>query len=187
VVFGKSAMTMSSKTRKNAIRGIIAVVLLLDLVLIGLNWRLSSSPDSSREQLHAMQRERDLLAADNRRAEAIRKSLPDVQTETLAFMRDDLKPAGIEYSSILDDLGSLAKDSGLQISSTRFRQRPVEKRGVDEIAITFSLEGPYPSLVSFINNLERSKSFYVLDSLSLDSSSPGTLRLNVEMRTYCRS
>jgi hypothetical protein len=49
------------------------------------------------------------------------------------------------------------------------------------------MQGAYPSLVSFINGLERSKSFYLLDSLSLDSSTDGLLKLNLELRTYFRS
>jgi Tfp pilus assembly protein PilO len=180
-------VVMNSKTRKNAIRGGIAVILALDLLLIGINWRLSTSPNSSREQLRALIRQRDLMAADNRRADAIKKSLPEVQMETASFFKDDFRPMGAGYSSVEDDLGALAKEAGLQITSTRFRDRAIDKRGVDEISITLSMEGAYPSLVSFINSLERSKNFYVLDSLSLDSSSEGALRLNLEMRTYFRS
>lgn len=180
-------MFLHPKSRKQAIRIVIGLILVLDLALIGVNWKLASSPDSSRDEVRLLRRRRDLMAADNRRADAIRKSLPDVQAETASFFQDDLRPADTGYSSVEEDLGALAKDSGLQITSTRFRQHVVEKRGVEEISIMVSMEGPYPSLVSFINGLERSGNFYVLDSLSLDSSTGGTLKLNLEMRTYFRS
>ena len=180
-------MAIGSKSRKNAIRVIIGLILLADIVLVGVNWQLASSPTTPGDEVRALRRRRDLMAADIRRVEAIRAQLPGVQTETASFMDNDLRPTGAGYSSVLDDLGTLAKDSGLQITSTHFRQKSIDKRGVDEITITLTMQGAYPSLVSFINALERSKSFYLLDSLSLDSSTEGLLKLNLELRTYFRS
>jgi type IV pilus assembly protein PilO len=180
-------MAIGSKSRKNAIRAVIGLILLADLVLIGVNWQLSTAPTAPSNEVRALRRRRDLLAADIRRVEAIRAQLPGVQTETTSFMEKDLHPTTAWSSTIVDDLGTLAKDSGLQITSTHFREKAIDKRGVDEITITITMQGAYPSLVSFINALERSKSFYLLDSLSLDSSSEGLLKLNLELRTYFRS
>lgn len=177
---------MNPKQRKTFIRAIIGLILLLDVVLIVVNWRLTSSPDSSTEQVKLLRRKRDLMAADIRRAELIQKSLPEVQSETQDFFQKDLRPEDAGYSSMSEDLGALAKDAGLQITSTRFREHEIDKRGVDEINITISLQGPYPSVVSFINGLERSNSFYLLDSLQLDSSAEGELKLSLELRTYFR-
>jgi len=180
-------MAIGSKSRKNAIRVIIGLILLADVVLVGVNWQLSSSRSAPGDEVRALRRRRDLMAADIRRVEAIRAQLPGVQTETTSFMDKDLRPAGDGYSSVDADLEALAKDSGLQITSAHFRQKAVDKRGVEEVTITITMQGAYPSLVSFINALERSKSFYLLDSLSLDSSTEGLLKLNLELRTYFRS
>jgi type IV pilus assembly protein PilO len=180
-------MAIGSKSRKNAIRVIIGLILLADVLLVGVNWQLSSAPTAPSNEVRALRRRRDLLAADIRRVEAIRAELPGVQTETTSFMENVLRPTTAWSSTIVDDLGTLAKDSGLQITSTHFRQKAIDKRGVDEITISITMQGAYPSLVSFINALERSKSFYLLDSLSLDSSSEGLLKLNLELRTYFRS
>jgi type IV pilus assembly protein PilO len=180
-------MAVGSKSRKNAIRVIIGIILLVDVILIGVNWQLASSPTPPSEEVRALRRRRDLLLADIRRVEAIRAQLPGVQTETASFMDKDLRAATAGYSSVLDDLGALSKDSGLQITSTTFKQKAIDKRGVDEITITITTQGAYPSLVSFINALERSKGFYLLDSLSLDSSAEGVLKMSLELRTYFRS
>jgi len=180
-------MAIGSKSRKTAIRVIIGLILLADIALIGVNWQLASSPSAPGDEVRTLRRRRDLMTADIRRAEAIRLGLPGVETETTSFMQKDLRPTSAGYSSVSEDLGALAKDSGLQITSTHFRQKNIDKRGVDEITITITMQGAYPSLVSFINALERSSSFYLLDSLSLDSSSEGTLKLNLELRTYFRS
>ncbi|HEV3219773.1 MAG TPA: type 4a pilus biogenesis protein PilO [Candidatus Acidoferrales bacterium] len=178
---------MTTKRRKMLIRAVVALVLLLDVALVAANYRLTASPEASSEQLRQLRRRRDLMAADIRRASDIRKSLPDVEAQSTTFYEKDLRPAGTGFSSAISDLDSLAKGSGLQITSAHFREKNNDKRGVDEVAISISMEGAYPSLVSFINGLERSGNFYLLDSLSLDSSTEGKLRLNLELRTYFRS
>jgi Tfp pilus assembly protein PilO len=178
---------MNTKTRKIVIRAVVALVLILDVALIAANYRLTASPEATADQVRLLRRRRDMMAADIRRAADIRKSLPDVQTQTSAFYEKDLRPSGAGYSSVILDLGTLAHEAGLEITSTHFREKAVEKRGVDEVAISISMTGAYPSLVSFINGLERSHSFYLLDSLSIDSRSEGKLQLNLELRTYFRS
>ncbi|HEY4839505.1 MAG TPA: GspMb/PilO family protein [Candidatus Acidoferrales bacterium] len=180
-------MAVGSKSRKNAIRIIIGLILLADIALIGVNWKLSSEQGNPADELRALRIRRDLMTADIRRAEAIRASLPAVQTETAGFMEKDLRPTGAWSSTITDDLGALAKESGLLLTTSHFREKSIDKRGVDEITISVTMQGAYPSLVSFINALERSKNFYLLDSLTLDTGSEGTLKLNLELRTYFRS
>jgi len=180
-------MTGNPTNRKNLIRGVIAIVLILDIILLGVNWSLAASPQASNLQIRLLHQRRDLIAADVRRAEDIQQSLPTVESETDTFYQKDLRPGTAGYSSVVDDLGQLAKDSHLQITSTRFRPKVVEKRGVQEITVTITTQGQYADLVSFINSLERSGSFFLLDSLSLESSSEGSLKLNMELRTYFRS
>jgi Tfp pilus assembly protein PilO len=178
---------MNTKSRKILIRFVVAFVLILDAALIAANYRLTASPEATADQVRLLRRRRDMMAADIRRAADIRKSLPDVQTQTSNFYEKDLRPATAGYSSVLQDLDRLAHEAGLEITSKHFREKGVEKRGVDEVSITISMSGAYPALVSFINGLERSGSFYLLDNLSLESKSEGKLNLNLELRTYFRS
>jgi hypothetical protein len=50
------------------------------------------------------------------------------------------------------------------------------------------VSGDYSSVVRFVNNLEHSDTFYVLDGLALAANgSGGQLRLNLQLRTYFRS
>jgi len=94
---------------------------------------------------------------------------------------------GSGYSSIVSDLGTMARESGLRAENVNFRQHPADKRGVIEVEISEIVNGDYPSVVRFINSLEHSDTFYVLDGLSLAAGSAGELRLNMQLRTYFRS
>ncbi len=50
-----------------------------------------------------------------------------------------------------------------------FKQKEVKDRGVTEISIGTSVDADYPAIIEFINGLERSKYFYLLDEVQLNS------------------
>jgi hypothetical protein len=58
---------------------------------------------------------------------------------------------------------------------------------VVELDIGESVEGSYPSVVAFLNGLEHSHGFYILDGLSLTSNREGALKLSLRLRTFFRS
>ncbi len=181
-------MSRNAQLRKIAIRWALAVVLVVDAGLMFVNWQASAAdPKSLQRQREAVQRQRDPLAADVHRAQEIEKRLPEVKRECDQFFTDELREASSGYSSIVGDLGGIAKAAGLGTSSITFRQRELGNRGVVEVEVAATVEGNYPSLVSFINGLERSHNFYLLDSLQLASSTGGSLKLNLQLRTYFRS
>ncbi len=54
------------------------------------------------------------------------------------------------------------------------------------VTVLDSVDGDYPAIIQFINGLERSKYFYLLNNLQLDTASAGDIRLHLELRTYFR-
>ena len=91
------------------------------------------------------------------------------------------------YSRIEGDLDDIAKKSGVRISGYTFKQKVIKERGVTEIEITTNFDADYPAVIQFINGLERSKNFYLLDSLRLTSASTGGIRLDLDLHTYFRT
>jgi len=63
----------------------------------------------------------------------------------------------------------------------------LDGRGDIHLHQSAGVEGDYEGLIQFLNKLEHSENFYVLDSLALASSTAGKLRLNVQLRTYFRT
>ncbi len=182
-------MNRAANIRKNAIRWALALLLVLDAALVVVNWRASASdPRALRQQRNALEMQRKWLAADVRRATDIRQSLPKIQSQCDRFFTDAFQETSTGYSSVEADLGAIAKEAGLQASTVTFRQHEIANRGITEVELGATVEGDYPSLVRFINGLERSQNFYVLDSLSLASSTgSSSLKLNLQLRTYFRS
>jgi Tfp pilus assembly protein PilO len=166
----------------------LAILLMVDASLIVFLWR------NGREGQQAMARQRDrleteakLLRADVARGEKIRASLPEAGKECDAFYRERLLSSATGYSTIEADMDEIAAKAGLRTSGIAFSQKELKGRGVTTITVKATVEGDYPAIIQFINGLERSKNFYLLNDLTLASETTGGIRVNLELNTYFRT
>jgi Tfp pilus assembly protein PilO len=173
--------------RNNVIRWVLAVILIADVLLIGVRWRINSSSHVQPGDLNRLGMLEKQYRADNTRLERFRTELPADEKEWAEFFTTHFHPAGAGYSAISEDLGDLSRSAGLRSDTISFHQHSPDARGLLEVDISTAVEGDYDNLVQFLNKLEHSDNFYVLDSLALASSSPGMLRLNLQLRTYFRT
>lgn len=170
------------------IAGLVALFA-ADLTLGYMVWQ------SSRQAVESMRAQRDRLALDSKllkadveRGEKIRQSLSGVGKEYDGFYRTAFLGATDGYSAIDEDLGTIASKANLKRSGISFQEKEVKGRGVVAVDISDTVEGDYPAIIQFINGLERSKYFYLLNNLKLDSASTGNgIRLHLELRTYFRT
>jgi Tfp pilus assembly protein PilO len=166
----------------------LGLLLLADLVLAVFLWQ------SGRQGVESMRAERDrlamtakLLSADVKRAGQIRASLPQVGRDCGVFYDKTFSSAASGYSDVEADLDSIASHAGLKTSGVAFKPTELKDRGVTELEITAQVNGDYPSILKFINGLEVSKNFYLLNDLQLDSASTGGIRLQLKLHTYFRA
>jgi Tfp pilus assembly protein PilO len=173
--------------RNTVVRWILIVMIVADLVLIGVNWKLNASPHVDAGDLRRLDLLEKSFRADNARLERFRSELPADEKQWDEFFTSHFHPAGAGYSAISEDLGELSRSAGLHSDTITFHQHAADARGLMEVEIATAVEGDYDSLIQFLNKLEHSDNFYVLDSLALASSSAGKLRLNLQLRTYFRT
>jgi Type II secretion system (T2SS), protein M subtype b len=166
----------------------LALLLTADIGLAAFLWQTArQGPTEMRAQRDSLALQAKLLRADVARGGDIRTSLPQVKKDCDSFYRRSFLDASTGYSDIEADLDAIATKAGVKTSGFKFRQKEVKGRGVTEISVTTSVDADYPSVMEFINGLERSKNFYLLDQLSLTSASAGTIRLQIGLHTYFRT
>jgi type II secretion system (T2SS) protein M len=180
-------MDRSWHTWKKWVTIALAVPLALDLALAVYLWQTGrQNPQEMRAERDRLSMQAKLLRSDVQRGQKIRASLPQVGSECDTFYRESFLDATTGYSRIETDLGSIAAQAGVRTSGFSFKQTPVKDRGVTEISITTGVDADYPAIVQFINGLERSKNFYLLDSLQLETAAGG-IRLELSLHTYFRT
>lgn len=183
---------MSGKTNwartKKTVTIALAVLLAADIGVGVFLWRTSRErPADLRAELNHLKLEARLREADVARGQKIRASLPQVGKDCSQFYQNTFLQSGAGYSTIDADLSSIAEKAGLRISDTSYKAASAELHGVKEISIATSVDGSYASVIQFINGLERSSNFYMLNDLQLTSAKGGTIKLDLKLRTFFRS
>jgi len=166
----------------------LAVLLLADAGLGVYLWELNrEGPEEMRAERDRLAADAKLLKADVARGEKIRASLPQVKKDCDSFYSGSFLDRITGYSDIETDLDSIATKAGVKTTGFSFKQKDLKDRGVTEIAISTSVNADYPAVIEFINGLERSKYFYLLDDLQLSSATSGTILLQIGLHTYFRT
>ena len=95
---------------------------------------------------------------------------------------DTLGPESARFTSIVRELREHAQNANLGWERIAFPEEVYEDYGLIKRSFVFNVEGRYADLRRFINFLELSESFLVLQSLGLQDADSG-LRIRVVMST----
>lgn len=92
----------------------------------------------------------------------------------------------VQASAVPVELGKVAGDAGVQLSSVRYSETVSDIPGVEQVGISATISGSYLQIVKFINALERDKTFFVINSVTLAEEQGGSLRLGLILDAYLR-
>ncbi|PYT78904.1 MAG: hypothetical protein DMG40_18490 [Acidobacteria bacterium] len=159
-------------------------------VLLAL-YALQSATKFSRNELAAQKAQIKLLKADVQRARAIQQSIPETKADCERF-ENSLFPSSAGYSAVTDEFTALEKSSGLQNASLDFRPKELPGRNIVEVELDVTVNGDYKAVVEFLNGLQRSHNFYIIDGLTLGSEQTGqnvagALRVVLHLRSYFKN
>ncbi len=90
-----------------------------------------------------------------------------------------------EYSVVAEELGKIAGDTGIRLSGVKYEEKDAPIEGLRRLNMEVSLSGDYLQEVKFINALERSKLFFLIDGITLGEQQ-GNVRLQLKLETYLR-
>jgi hypothetical protein len=180
-------MSRDFKFKKRAILGGVSLLILADIGLAGYSWHLSNSPNTSPPELADETRKLKFFRADIAKAEESAASFPKNVQDCDKF-EASLPQAASASSTISADLSDISKKAGVQLTDIRFSDKQAEGRDITQREMDATIAGQYESVVRFLNGLQKSPDYYVVDSLDLgaESSSSNLLRVKVHMRTFFR-
>lgn len=175
-------------TWKKAIAAALFLLVAADLVLVFVLWQIGrEGPQAMRARKLRLTEDAKLLRADVARGQNIRASMPQAGQQCDAFYSKAFFDSTTGYSQIEADLDSISKEAGVQTSGLTFKQKEVKGRGVTEVDVSTKVTADYSSLIHFINGIERSQDFYLLDGLTLHSAKSGVVDLDLNLHTYFRT
>lgn len=105
-------------------------------------------------------------------------------SEDIASFYDHRLPA--HYSAVSDELGKISSDTGVHLSGVKYDEKDSTLPGLHRLTIDLALSGNYLQEVKFINALERSPMFFLIDGVALVEQQ-GNVRLQLKLETYLRT
>lgn len=175
--------------QKNIIVASLTVLIAADAALAF--YAMQSASRFSRSELAAEKGQVKLLKADINRALAIQQSIPQTKADCERF-ENSLYPGSSGDSDVMDELTAVAKQAGLPPASLEFKPKELPGRNMVELGLDATVNGDYKGIVRFLNGLQRSKTPYIIDTLTLASQptvgqAAGTLRVVLHLRSYFKN
>jgi len=135
--------------------------------------------------LHSQVRANEIAASPLR---GLDKKLAVSEDAQAKFYVDRLPTA---YSTVAAQLGTLAHANNVRLSRVQYKQAPgldgPPEAALTEVDMDATLTGDYRPLMQFLNGLERSRTFFMVNSITLSGQQSGTVNLRMRLLTYLRS
>jgi len=176
--------------QERAILAVLGVLLAADIGLAIYSYQLAAGPHTPQKEFDEESLRLQVLDADIRAAQKIKEDMPTTKKDCEKFEKS-LPLESVGSSSMTADLDDIARQSGLQIVTQAFKQKGLAARGMAEVEIDLTVNGDYGGVARFVNGLQRSEKFYIVDALALSTESQGQntngpLRVAMHLRTYFR-
>jgi len=175
--------------RRSLVRLVIGSILAANVVAaLLLVWPWGGSAEDLALELAALSAQgREHQAAIGRLKRLVAKS-ERARQEGEKFLSAFFLDGRTKSSTILAELGDSAKQAGLKPRDHAFAFEPIE--GSDNLSmmtISANYEGSYSDLIEYVNLLDRSPRFLILDNLQASpTTAPGTLSVRFRVNAFVR-
>jgi type IV pilus assembly protein PilO len=108
------------------------------------------------------------------------------RTEGEAFLRQYFMDRRTASSTIVTELKEAATRAGIRQQEHTFAYEPIEgSEDLSMLTVSGNYEGAYGDIVKFVNHLDRSPRFLLLDTLTAaPERAAGVLRVNLKMNAF---
>jgi Tfp pilus assembly protein PilO len=159
----------------------VMLVLVIGLAIrLGFDWAATNS--SSSDALAGKQVELTALNLEIAPLRGLDKRVAASRAEIQAFYDKRIPP---NYSSIATRIGELQVKSGVRLSRVQYTQGEAGS-DLTEISMDAGISGDYPSIMRFVNSLERDQTFFVIRGMALAGQQGGLVNLRLRVSTWLR-
>jgi len=146
------------------------------------------SAEYLQEQLDTMRQTALREQGSLMRLRGLVKKIEKARSDQDAFMRQYFMDRRTTSSTILTEVGNSVQKAGLKLREHAFVIEPVEgSENISMMTITGNYEGSYADLVEFVNLVDRSNRFLIIDSIqAAPTQQAGVLASRFKMNTFMR-
>ena len=171
------------------VRACLGVLLLANLVAAGFAFHIfDASPEALEQQLAGALSQRQAEQARLVKSRNLAANIDLGKTEGEKFLASYMTSRRVTYSTIIGELTTTAQTAGMDKPSANISLNPIPgSEDLDMMSITLNVEGKFGQLVKFINLLDRSPRFLIIESLTVTPRAKSDiLTVNVKLDTFVK-
>jgi type IV pilus assembly protein PilO len=179
----------SMKDPRVGFRAALGVLLLLNLVAAVILFKpWGGSADDLDRQVNLLRQRLPQQRAALVKTKALVEKVEKARMEGDQFMQKYMLNSRSTYSTIIGELDRAATQVSLKPRERQFSVEPIEGSDtLDIMTISANYEGAYPNLTKFINELDRSPRFVIIDSLQASPQPVGQgVSVNFKLNAFIR-
>ena len=172
------------------VRGILGLLLAANLVAAVMVFRpWGGSAEDLEQQLAGLRGQLEQRQASLRSLKTLVAKVEKARSEGDKFLEESFMSRRTTSSTILTEIEKTIQQVGMKAREQTFILDPVE--GSDSLSmmtINGSYEGSYTALVRFVNMIDRSPRFLIIEYLQAapQSQSVGMLNVSIKLNTFVR-
>jgi len=175
---------------KVAVRIGLGILLLANLIAAGFAFHIfNESPEAVNSELVSAVASRAQEQARLLRSRLLTANIDKGKTEGERFLASYMTTRRVTYSTIIGELTDTAKQAGMEKPGASISPLdPIQgTEDLDVMTISLNLEGTYPQLMKFVNLLDRSPRFLLIETLSVTPRAKSdVLSVNVKLNTFVK-
>lgn len=186
---GLSEYSLAVKDPRILVRVVLGLLLLANLVAALFAFRpWGGSAEDLARQVLALRTQLDQQRARLSETGALVAKVEKARTEGDRFLTRATMDRRTTFSTIVDELDRAATQAGIKPKERAIVLEPIE--GSDTLSmmsITAGYEGSYVNLTRFVNLLDKSPRFLIIESMSATPQQSGAvLNVSIKMDTFVR-
>lgn len=167
----------------------VGVLLVANIVAAGFAFHWwNDSPASIESKLAETRRQLVIERSLVTRSKSMASKVDTARSQAGSFIDRYMTPRRNTYSTILGDLDQMASVAGIKTRERAIARDPVEgSASLSMLTLTASFEGTYPNLLKFMNALDKSPRFLIVERLqAAPLANSQSLQVTVKLNAFVR-
>ena len=162
---------------------VAAILIVVDLIALVILFAPGSASAEKQDEFQKLRQDLQAKAKTAVPPDQVQQRVDEARKQIAQFERERIPE---QPSDLSVELGKLASDSGVRLGSVRYDDIDSDIPDLRHYRISATIAGDYLQSVKFINSLERSRHFYVIDSVNLGEQQQGGVHLAITLDAYLK-
>ena len=182
------SLAASLKDTRVIVRLVLGILLAANLVAAGFAFHLfDDSPEQLARQVQSTRQQVLAAVVKLNHTRQIAGKVEKGREEGTKFIDTYMTSRRVTYSTILNELNETAAQAHMKPKDAVIGIEAIQGTdSLDMLTVTASFEGQYQNLVKFINSLDKSKRFLIIESLTATPQQNGDVAGDPEAEHLCK-